>query len=45
MPRLRGEGSGNLYAHVKVVLPMHLSSEERELFEKLARSRGAEVQL
>jgi DnaJ-class molecular chaperone len=45
MPRLRGEGSGNLYAHVKVVLPMHLSTEERELFEKLARSRGAEVQL
>ncbi len=43
MPRLRGEGNGNLYARVKVVLPMHLSSEERELFEKLARSRGVEV--
>ncbi|MBV9231268.1 MAG: J domain-containing protein, partial [Chloroflexi bacterium] len=43
MPRLRGEGSGNLYARVKVVLPMHLSSEERQLFEKLARSRGVEV--
>ena len=43
MPRLRGEGSGNLYAQVKVVLPMHLSDEERELFEKLARSRGVEV--
>lgn len=43
MPRLRGEGNGNLYAHVKVVLPMHLSNEERALFEKLARSRGVEV--
>jgi len=43
MPRLRGEGNGNLYARVKAVLPMHLSSEERQLFEKLARSRGVEV--
>src|SRR5579875_2496298 len=43
MPRLRGEGNGTLYARVKVVLPMHLTSEERGLFEKLARSRGVEV--
>jgi DnaJ-class molecular chaperone len=43
MPHLRGEGSGNLYAQVKVLLPMHLSAEERGLFEKLARSRGVEV--
>ncbi|HEU5226650.1 MAG TPA: J domain-containing protein [Ktedonobacteraceae bacterium] len=43
MPRLRGEGNGNLYARVKVVLPMHLSQEERELFEKLARCRGVEA--
>ncbi len=45
MPRLRGEGSGTLYARVKVVLPMQLTSEERGLFEKLAqmRSRSAEV--
>lgn len=41
MPRLRGEGSGNLYARVKVMLPVRLSSEERKLFEKLAESRGA----
>jgi DnaJ-class molecular chaperone len=40
MPRLRGEGAGNLYARVKVVLPMQLSPEERRLFEKLAQSRG-----
>ncbi len=43
MPRLRGEGNGNLYARVKVILPMRLSGEERALFEKLARSRGVEV--
>src|SRR6266852_1986717 len=43
MPRLRAEGSGNLYARVKVLLPMRLSSEERALFEELARSRGVEV--
>lgn len=43
MPRLRGEDNGNLFARVKVVLPMRLTSEERELFEQLARSRGVEV--
>jgi DnaJ-class molecular chaperone len=43
MPRLRAEGSGNLYARVKVLLPMQLSNEERALFEKLARSRGVEM--
>jgi DnaJ-class molecular chaperone len=43
MPHLRGEGSGNLYARVKVVLPMNLSDEERALFKKLAHSRGVEA--
>ncbi|GAC1356616.1 MAG: J domain-containing protein [Ktedonobacteraceae bacterium] len=43
MPRLRAEGSGNLYARVRVVLPTHLSQEERGLFEKFARGRSAEV--
>ncbi len=43
MPRLRGDGNGNLFARVKVVLPMGLTGEERKLFEQLARSRGAEV--
>ncbi len=43
MPRLRGDGNGNLFARVKVVLPMGLTSDERSLFEQLARSRGAEV--
>jgi DnaJ-class molecular chaperone len=41
MPRLRGDGNGNLFARVKVVLPMQLTDEERDLFEQLARSRGA----
>ena len=40
MPRLREEGSGTLFARVKVVLPMHLTNDERELFEQLARNRG-----
>jgi len=43
MPRLRSEGSGNLFARVKVLLPTQLTAEERGLFEKLARSRGVEV--
>jgi DnaJ-class molecular chaperone len=43
MPHLRGEGSGNLFARVKVVLPMGLNDDERGLFEQLARSRGAKV--
>lgn len=45
MPRLRGEGHGILFARLKVVLPMHLTSEEKELFEQLARRRdySAEV--
>ncbi|GCE10393.1 DnaJ C-terminal domain-containing protein [Tengunoibacter tsumagoiensis] len=40
MPRLRGEGNGNLYARAKVILPMNLSAEERSLFEKLGRLRS-----
>ena len=43
MPRLRSEGSGTLFARVKVKLPMQLSPEERVLFEKLAKTRNAEV--
>ncbi|HKV01720.1 MAG TPA: DnaJ C-terminal domain-containing protein, partial [Ktedonobacteraceae bacterium] len=43
MPHLRGDGNGNLFARVKVVLPMRLTNEERRLFEQLARSRRAEV--
>ena len=43
MPHLKGDGNGNLYARIRVVLPMQLTSEERQLFEQLARSRSAEV--
>jgi DnaJ-class molecular chaperone len=43
MPHLRSEGNGNLFARVKVVLPMGLSSDERSLFEQLARSRSTKV--
>ena len=43
MPHLRGEGSGNIFARVKVVLPMSLTQEERDLFEQLARIRGASL--
>ncbi len=39
MPHLKGDGNGNFYARVKVVLPTQLTSEERSLFEKLARAR------
>jgi curved DNA-binding protein len=35
MPRLRGEGSGDLYAEVDVRLPVPLTPEVRELAEKL----------
>jgi curved DNA-binding protein len=36
--RLRGEGmpGGDLFAHVKIMVPKKLSDEERELFERLA---------
>lgn len=30
MPRLKGEGSGDLYVRVSVALPMHLSDEAKE---------------
>ncbi|MCJ7831484.1 MAG: J domain-containing protein [Dehalococcoidia bacterium] len=40
MPHLNGNGSGNLYARVKVALPEKLSERERKLFEEL-RGSGA----
>lgn len=41
MPRLGGSGHGDMHAKVRVVLPTHLSSRERELFEELQRLRTA----
>jgi DnaJ-class molecular chaperone len=42
MPRLKGDGSGNLLARIQVVLPKQLTPKERKLFEQLARERPAE---
>ena len=39
MPHLSGNGRGDLYAEVSVVLPTHLSDEERGLFQRLAELR------
>ena len=41
MPRLKGGGGGNLLARVQVILPRQLSSQEKKLFEELARLRQA----
>ena len=40
MPHLSGNGRGDLYAEVNLVLPTHLSDEERDLFKRLAELRG-----
>jgi curved DNA-binding protein len=40
MPKLNQDGAfGDLFAEVRVVLPEHLTSAERELFQKLAQMR------
>ena len=39
MPRLRGGGSGDLYARVKVTVPKNLSDRERQLIEQLGGLR------
>jgi DnaJ-class molecular chaperone len=39
MPKLRGGGSGDLYAKVRVLLPTNLSPRERELFSELRALR------
>ena len=42
LPAMQGRGkAGDLYARVQVVLPTHLSAEERNLFQRLAELRGA----
>jgi DnaJ-class molecular chaperone len=39
MPRLRGTGQGNLFARVRVVLPMHLSEHERKVLAEMRSAR------
>jgi curved DNA-binding protein len=41
MPRLRGQGHGDLYAEVQVRLPIPLTAEVRELAMKLRERSGA----
>jgi DnaJ-class molecular chaperone len=41
MPQLgQPDNRGDLYAEVKVVLPTHLTDEQRRLFEAFAHSIG-----
>jgi molecular chaperone DnaJ len=39
VPHLRGGGTGDLYARIKVVVPKNLSPREKELIEELNRLR------
>ena len=43
VPSLRGRGRGDLLVHVEVAVPERLSSEEAQLFRRLAELRGEEV--
>ncbi|PZS04804.1 MAG: molecular chaperone DnaJ, partial [Candidatus Chloroheliales bacterium] len=43
IPYLRQTGRGDLHVHLKVQVPTALSDEQRDLFDKLARSFGHEV--
>jgi DnaJ-class molecular chaperone len=39
MPRVKGEGRGDLFAEITVQLPRNLSEREKEMFAELARAR------
>jgi len=43
MPRLHRETRGDLFVHVEVLIPKHLSGRQRELLEALAQEFGDEV--
>jgi molecular chaperone DnaJ len=43
MPRLRSNGRGDQLVIINVDVPVRLTVEQRELFEKLAKSLGSEV--
>ncbi len=42
LPNPRGGGRGDLYVHMQVVTPTHLTREQRRLFEQLAQTLRAE---
>lgn len=43
VPHLRGSGRGDQLVVVNVDIPSHLSSDQRQLFEQLAKTMGSEV--
>ena len=43
VPHLRGNGRGDQLVMVNVMVPKHLTSEQRQIFEELADSLGSEV--
>lgn len=43
VPHLRGNGRGDQLVVINVEIPTRLSAEQRQLFEKLAKSLGSEV--
>jgi molecular chaperone DnaJ len=43
VPHLRGNGRGDQLVIVNVEVPTHLNNDQRQLFEKLAKSLGSEV--
>ncbi len=42
MPKMGGGGKGDFFARVKVILPEHLTAQERTMFEDLRRLRAGE---
>jgi len=44
VPKLRSNGRGDQLVVINVTVPTHLTAEQRQLFEDLAKSLGSEVQ-
>ncbi len=44
MPKLKGGGSGDLYAKVKMTVPKDLSPRERDLLTELAKLRSGQCE-